>query len=137
MENQKIKIFIVDDNDTYRGVLFNILDHSKLYTVVGEASNGFECLEKIENIDIDIILMDINMPELDGIQTTKIINWKNPRRPKIIALTQHEEFEYTKSMILAGAVGYVLKSEVGKKLQEAIEYSNNGKMLIPEMKNLK
>ncbi len=133
MTDSKPTIFIVDDNHTFRKVVWDYLENTGDYLMVGEASDGVECLEKIQNIDIDIILMDINMPNMDGIQTSKIINYKNPNIPKIIALTQHDEFEYVKSMIEAGAIGYIVKAEVGKQLIKAIEKAIKGGLYYPNI----
>ena len=121
MTSSKLKIFIADDNQTFREVVWNYLENYGEFIMVGEASDGMECLEKIENLEIDILQMDITMPNLDGIQTSKIINQRSPDFPKIIALTQHNEFEYTKSMIESGAKGYIIKSDVGKQLIIAIK----------------
>ncbi|MFA6402548.1 MAG: response regulator transcription factor [Salinivirgaceae bacterium] len=131
MDHSKPKIFIVDDNTTFRWVLANFIRNSGEFELVGEASNGIECLSKIENLEIDVILMDINMPELNGIQTSKIINQQSRSYPRIIALTQYDEFEYVKSMIKAGAKGYIHKSDVGKQLKDAIKKVINGDFYIP------
>ena len=64
MTDSKPTIFIVDDNHTFRKVVWDYLENTGDYLMVGEASDGVECLEKIQNIDIDIILMDILMPNM-------------------------------------------------------------------------
>jgi len=134
MKKSKQRIFIVDDNKIFRNAMTNFIENNENYILVGSASNGLECLEKIENRAVDIILMDINMPNLNGIETTKVINRINPNIPKIIALTQHDEFEYAKSMIEAGAKGYIVKSEVSKQLNEAIEKAMKGEYYYPNLK---
>lgn len=133
MNNSKPKIFIVDDNLTFRKVLLDFLDNTGEFEIIGEASDGIECLEKIEGKIIDIILMDIKMPKLNGIQTTKIINQKLSHHIKIIALTQHDDFDYIKNMIEAGAKSYVVKTEVGKQLVKAIKTVMKGEMYFPEL----
>jgi DNA-binding NarL/FixJ family response regulator len=133
MNNSKPKIFIVDDNHIFRSILRNILENSGEFILVGESSNGNECLTKIQNLDIDVILMDIKMPDLNGVKTTQVINYNNPDFPKIIAITQHDEFEYIKSMIEAGAKGYILKSEVAKQLKTAVEKVINGELYFPSL----
>jgi DNA-binding NarL/FixJ family response regulator len=131
MNNSKPKIFIVDDNLTFRTILSDFLDNTNEFEIVGEASDGVECLERIEGKQIDIILMDINMPNLNGIQTAIIIDQKHYEYIKIIALTQYDEFEYIKTMIEVGAKSYVYKSEVGQQLVKAIKKVMKGEMYFP------
>jgi DNA-binding NarL/FixJ family response regulator len=131
MTSSKPKIFIVDDNETFRKVMLDFLNNYNEFEIIGEAADGFECLEKINDKHVDIILMDINMPKLNGIKTTKIINQKYANSIKVIALTQHDEFEYIKNMIESGAKSYVIKTEVGKQLITAIKKVMKGEMYFP------
>lgn len=133
MTSSKLKIFIADDNQTFRKIVKNYLENTGEFILVGEASDGLECIRKTDELQIDILLMDITMPNMDGIQASKLINQKFPYSPKIIALSQHAEFEYAKSMIEAGAKGYIVKSEVGKQLIAAIKKVINGKFYFPSL----
>ncbi len=129
----KPHIYIVDDSLAFRKVIKTYLGIKNCGIVVGEASNGQELLDVFAGLDIDIILMDLNMPVLNGIETTKIINQKHTDRVKIIGLTQNEEFNYMRSMIQAGAMGYVVKQEMGTQLIKAIETVAKGKIYYPEL----
>ena len=123
-----IKITLVDDHLLVRSGIRMIIEKVKNFTLFSEVSNGKELLEQLsnQNEQPDIILMDIKMPLLDGIETTKIINEKYPNI-KIIALTIYNDMDKITSMIKNGARAYLLKDVSTENLQTTIEnvYSNN------------
>lgn len=110
------KVLIVDDNPHFIGALKFIIESSckdKVAYVI-EASSGVECLDILNSNTIDIIFMDIDMPELNGIETTKIIVDRY-RNIKIIAVTFHTEEDYLIEIIEAGARGFIPKSKITKQ----------------------
>lgn len=133
MEQVKPKIFIVDDSAPFRKVVKTYLNLSNNYRIVGEASNGQELLDNIVVQNTDIVLMDINMPVLNGLETTKRINREYAKHLKIIVLSQNDDFEYMRSMIEAGVSGYVLKQKMRAQLIQAITNIMEGKTFFPDL----
>jgi DNA-binding NarL/FixJ family response regulator len=114
------KILIVDDHTMIRDGIRSILHEQDNYVIVGEASNGKIALEFIEKFDVDIVIMDINMPVLNGIECTTIISERYPS-VRVLTLTMHDEELYLAKMMEAGAVGYILKDSGRDELLKAIE----------------
>ena len=123
---EKYKIVIVDDHDVLRDGLKFTLTQIEFADIIGEARNGKEFLELMETCVPDVILMDIAMPEMDGIEATKEILKTQPNL-KIIALSMFGDEEYYFKMIHAGALGFVLKKSGINELEEAITEVANGK----------
>jgi DNA-binding NarL/FixJ family response regulator len=122
----KIKVFIVDDHSIFRKGLMLQLKEIKTIEVIGEASNGKEIIEYLEtNSEIDIILLDIKMPVMDGIEAAGIISVKYPKI-KIIALSMFDEEEYFQNMLDAGVDGYLLKNVSKEELERAITFVSSG-----------
>lgn len=116
---EKIKIIIADDHQLFRNGLKILLDSFPEFEVVGEASNGEEFLKMIKNVKADIALMDINMPELDGIDATRK-GLKICPELHVIALSMYGEEEYYYKMVDAGAKGFLLKDSDISEVKEAI-----------------
>jgi DNA-binding NarL/FixJ family response regulator len=117
---KKIKLGIVDDNPQLANQLVNnlsLFDHIRISIV---ASNGRELLEELENIHPDVILMDVQMPDMDGIEATENVKNRFPGI-KVIMLSVFDEDDKVFRSILAGASGYILKEEPPVKILEAIE----------------
>jgi len=117
---EKIKIIITDDHQLFRNGLKILLDSIPEFEVAGEASNGLEFLELLKNIQADITLMDINMPELDGIEATRK-GLKISPTMNIIALSMYGEEDYYYKMVDAGAKGFLLKDSDISEVKEAIQ----------------
>jgi len=115
-----IKVVICDDHVIFRKGLITVLNEINEVKVTGEASNGQELLNLMKKQDVDVVLMDIRMPLMDGIETTKKIIEKK-YDTKIIALTMHEEIGYFNQMIEAGAHGYLLKKTNKDELEAALK----------------
>lgn len=120
MENKKTNIIIVDDHKIFRDGLIMLLNNFDFVSVVGQASNGEEFLELIDKVVPDIVLMDINMPKMNGIEATKKAIEKLPEI-KIIALTSFADDEYIEQMISAGVEGYMLKRSDIEDFEKAIK----------------
>lgn len=116
---EKIKILLVDDHTMVRAGLKALLERNENYNVVAEASNGKEALMVLAENEFDIVLTDISMPVMDGIELTKEILNIRPE-VKIIALTMMDESRYIKQMLLAGASGYLLKNSSFDEINTAI-----------------
>ncbi len=120
------KIMIVDDHKMFRSGLRFLLNNLTKIEIVGEASNGKEFLEMAENVQIDIALMDINMPEMNGIEATREALKRYPDM-KIIVLSMHGEEEYYDQMLDAGVKGFLLKNSDADELISALEAVMAGK----------
>ena len=116
----KIRVVIADDHAILREGLKALLALSQNIEVVGEASTGQEAIEQVSKCEPDIVLMDIAMPILDGIESTRRIIKTYPR-VKVIVLSQHDNREYILSAVKAGASGYILKKAVSAELISGIE----------------
>lgn len=116
---EKIKIIIADDHQLFRNGLKILLNSFADFEVVGEASNGREFLDLIRIIHADVVLMDINMPEMDGIEATSE-GIKMIPDLKVIALSMYGEEEYYNRMVDSGAKGFLLKDSDIDEVKEAI-----------------
>ena len=117
----KIKIMIVDDHPVVREGLKQLLGIKEDIEVIAEASSGLECLEIIEEIQPDIIFMDLKMPGISGIETTRIICEKFPHM-NVLVLTIYNEERHVSEAIRCGAKGYVLKTASSEELYSAINH---------------
>ncbi len=115
----KTRIIITDDHQLFRNGLKILLNSFPEFEVAGEASNGREFLELLKSVQADIALMDINMPEMDGIEATRKGIRMNPGL-SVIALSMYGEEEYYYKMVDAGAKGFLLKDSDISEVKEAI-----------------
>jgi len=121
-----IKLLLADDHKIVRDGIKLMLEPQAGLDVVAEADNGNEVLKNLENQVVDLVVMDINMPEMDGITATKKIKEKHPD-VKVLALTMSNDDLHIRQMIQAGASGYIMKSAGRNELKEAIETIMSGK----------
>ena len=119
-KNKKIKILIVEDHAMFRESIRFILSSSEKYEVIGVASNGREFLEQFAHGIPDIVLMDIDMPIMNGVEATQEAVLKYPNL-KVLALSMHGDHGHYKKMIEAGAKGFVLKSAGINQFSVAID----------------
>lgn len=120
MENkQSIRVFLVDDHTLFLKGLKSLLDPLHDFTVVGEAYNGIEFLEKYEAARPDVVLMDISMPEMNGIEASKKVLEQDPNL-KIITLSMYGDQEYYSRMLEIGVRGFVLKDSDIQEVKTAI-----------------
>ncbi len=115
----KIRILVVDDHAIMRDGIRALLDLHEDIEIVGEASEGKEAVEKAQELIPDVVVMDIAMPVMDGLEAARRIKRKTPKT-KVLVLTQYDNKEYVLSAIKAGVSGYVPKRALGSELVSAI-----------------
>lgn len=129
----KIKVMITDDQRLMREGLKTLLDLEEDLNVVELAENGKDALEKLQSAEPDVILMDIRMPVMDGVECTKVIKQQYPR-VKVIILTTFDDDEFIIEALKNGAVGYILKDLSSEKLVEVIKDAYKGNSIMqPEI----
>jgi len=124
-KNSVIKICIAEDHELFRIGLRHVLNEIPNTKLLCEASNGLELIKSLKSHLPDIIFMDINMPVLDGIETTKQIREKYPNI-KIIVLTAAKDASYFEQLVSMGIKGFILKSASANEIRTAIAQINNG-----------
>ena len=124
-----IKIMIVDDHSMVREGLKNLLELEENIEVIEQAENGIDCLEKLEKVSPDVLLLDINMPSMDGLEVLSNLKKKNSE-VKVLLLTAHNESEYLVKAVELGIHGYVLKDAPSSVLVEAINSIYQGETFI-------
>ncbi len=131
--NKGLKIYIVDDHSLFREGLHFLLNNSQYIAEIREAKNGQEFLAAVESYNPDVVLMDIEMPELNGIDTTKEALKILPEL-KIVALSMHCDENFYSEMIEAGAIGFLIKNSKFNDVETAIlEAHNNRNYFSPEI----
>jgi DNA-binding NarL/FixJ family response regulator len=129
----KLRVLLVDDHQMMREGLRALFAGEKDIEVVGEASDGRAALDLIRTLAPDIVVMDIGMPELNGVEATRRITAEYPR-VKVIALSTHTDKRYVQHMLESGATGYVLKIAAHDELLRAVRAASGGKVyLSPEI----
>jgi DNA-binding NarL/FixJ family response regulator len=118
--HKTIKLLLADDHKIVRDGIVSLLQNENDLEIIGEAENGQIAIQQVENLHPDLVIMDINMPVMDGINSTAIISKEFPET-KILALTMTNEQEHIKNMISAGAGGYILKNSGKTELIDAIK----------------
>ena len=126
----KIKILIADDHSMIREGLKQLLEIDGDIVVVGEAGNGEECLKAIEKLRPDVVLLDINMPVMNGLKMLEALRVSKFKTQKVLILTIHNEIEYLMKAIDIGVQGYVLKDSESNILKKAISTVYSGEEYI-------
>jgi len=131
-----IKILIADDHTLFQHGLANSLAQEKSFKVIAKANSGRSAIDLAEKHTPDLVIMDVSMPDLNGMEASRQILMKNPKI-KILALTMHSERIYVLGMLNAGASGYLLKSCSFNELLSAINTILSGKIILsPEVSHL-
>jgi len=125
-----IRILLVDDQALVRAGFRMILDAETEMEVVGEASDGREAIDQVRALRPEIVLMDIRMPDLDGLEATRRILASGDEAPKILMLTTFDLDEYVYEALRAGASGFLLKDTPPEQLVAAIEVISQGEALL-------
>ena len=126
---ESIRILIVDDHEVVRDGLSVMMKRQEDFTVVGEARNGLEAVEKARQLRPDVVLMDLRMPELNGVEAMRQIRAENDEI-KFLVLTTYDTDEYIFDAIEAGAKGYLLKDASREDLFKAVRTVHKGESLI-------
>ena len=124
--SEKIKILIADDHQLVLDGLTLMLDSQDDFVIVGAAHNGLEVMSFLENNHVDIVLLDLNMPEMNGLETCKLIN-KQFSDLKVLILSMMSEVKLVKMLVKSGAHGYMLKNSGQEELSAAIRKIVSGK----------
>jgi two-component system response regulator NreC len=133
MVADQISVLIADDHTIVRSGVRMLLEAEPDIRVVGEALNGIESLELTESLQPDVVLMDITMPELDGLEATRQLKARFPQI-NVLVLTMHRSDEYFFEMLKAGASGYILKGAKTSELINAVHIVHRGEVfLYPSM----
>lgn len=136
---EAIKVMIADDHSLIREGLRQLLEFDGSIQVVGEAANGVECLDNLVKYNPEVLLLDINMPGMNGIDVLK--KMKEDRSPvKVLILTVHNELEYLMNAVDIGVEGYIMKDSDSSELKKAIRAVRDGEnyiqpSLIPALNN--
>ncbi len=125
MAKEKIKAIIVDDHQMFRNGLKSLLEQEGWAKIIGEASNGQEFIEQLPLTDPDIILMDIDMPIMDGIKACEMA-LKNNKNLNILVLSMYDDYSHYSKMISLGVKGFISKSAGKTELEKGISAVSNG-----------
>lgn len=127
--NMGIKLVIADDHSMIREGLRQLLELDENLKVVAEAADGNEALEKLDEYNVDVLLLDINMPNMNGLETLKQIKLRNID-VKVLILTIHNEVDYLMKAVEIGCDGYVLKDSDSNLLKKAIYTVYEGEQFV-------
>lgn len=128
-----IKVMLVDDHALIREGIKQLLEFDGSIEVIEQASDGIECLEKLKTVRPDILLLDINMPKMNGIEVLEALKAKKDP-VKVLILTVHSEVEYLVKAVDIGANGYILKDSGSVELKQAImDIINNDSYIQPSL----
>ena len=127
----KIKVLIVDDHQLFREGIATLLYSAENIEVIGQSEDGLDAIEKAKHYKPDVVLIDIAMPRMNGIEATKKLKSLIPGI-KTITLSMHSEKEYVKGVLEAGADGYLLKNCTYRQLTDAIQSVYEGKKYLSQ-----
>jgi two-component system nitrate/nitrite response regulator NarL len=122
---KRIKLLLVDDHPVVRRGIRSCLSSLEHISIVDDAVNGQEAVEKVKALSPDIVLMDFDMPKMDGLEATRVIRKEYPKT-RVLILSVHTKKDYVLQIIRSGAQGYVLKDASPADLVRAIEAVENG-----------
>jgi DNA-binding NarL/FixJ family response regulator len=130
---KRIKLLLVDDHPVVRKGIISCLARHEHLQIVGEAEDGQDAMRKARELMPDIVLMDIDMPEMDGLAVTELLRKEIPKI-KVLILSMHSNTEYVMRIIQSGASGYILKEAPAEDLVRAIDLVNDGEAFFsPEV----
>jgi DNA-binding NarL/FixJ family response regulator len=125
-----IRLLVVDDDALVRSGLRTLLQTEPDIDVVGEAADGMEAIRRATELDPDVVLMDVRMPRMDGIEATRALVARDPVRPRVLVVTTFEHDDYVYDALRAGASGFVLKRVRPEELAQAVRIVADGESLV-------
>lgn len=120
IEKGKLRIVIADDHTILADGIATLLAKNESFTVVGKATNGEEVITLLKMHDVDVVIMDINMPVMDGIEATQVVK-EHFGNTKVLIMSMHNKEGYIQNALEAGADGYILKNTSQEELEDAIK----------------
>lgn len=120
-----VRVLVVDDQHLVREGIASLLSVQDGLEVIGTAANGLEALERTRELQPDVVLMDVRMPELDGVQATAKLRLEHPN-VQVVMLTTFDDETYVREALAAGAIGYILKNIPSADLAEAVQSAHRG-----------
>lgn len=126
---RKLRILVADDHELVRRGILGLLGTQRAWKVAGEAANARQSVEKTKKLQPDVVILDIGMPDFDGLEATRLIKQAAPNA-KILILTMHESNLMVRRVLEAGARGYVLKSDLAAHLVKAVKGISKGKIYL-------
>lgn len=134
-KKQKLRIVVADDHELVRRGIRELLQIQRGWKVVGEAAGGREAVEKVKKLKPDVAILDITMPDMDGLEATRQI--RDVAETRVLILTMHESDQMVRRVLEAGARGYVLKSDMAIHLVQAVKDLAHGKIsLTPKVSEI-
>ena len=125
-----IRVVLVDDQALVRGGFAMLVNSQPDMKVVGEAGDGLEAVEMLRHLEADVVLMDVRMPHLDGVEATRQVVAARPDGPKVVVLTTFDLDEYAFSALQAGASGFLLKDALPEDLLRAVRAVHAGDAVV-------
>ncbi len=124
-----IRVLVAEDHHLVRQGIVKLLEGEGDLEVVGEADNGREALTLIDSSRPDVVILDISMPQFDGLETLSELN-RRAARPKVVILSMHADPGLVRQVLRAGALGYIVKQSVADELLAAVRAAKNGSMYL-------
>ncbi len=132
-KGETIRVLLADDHAILREGLSSLMEKQEDVVVVGEAEDGGECLEKAAALAPDVVVLDIKLPGMSGIEVCRQLKSSHPRM-KVVMLSMYEDYEYVNQSLRAGADGYLLKKVASSELVSAVRRAGQGeKVFSPEV----